>query len=86
MYLLRLLGGSIINAFDPVSALDYKAIDIREIRSNAYKTEHFFSKETIRTYLEQLWLQSSTDSSPILHSLKFTKVITLDWLTNKSTN
>ena len=42
--LIRLLGGSIINV-DPVSALDYKAIDIREIRSNAYKTEHFFSKE-----------------------------------------
>ena len=41
---IRLLGGSIINV-DPVSALDYKAIDIREIRSNAYKTEHFFSKE-----------------------------------------
>lgn len=42
--LLRLLGGSIINV-DPVSALDYKAIDIRDIRSNVYKTEHFFSKE-----------------------------------------
>ena len=42
--LLRLIGGSITNV-DPVSALDYKAIDIREIRSNAYKTEHFFSKE-----------------------------------------
>ena len=42
--LLRLIGGSVINV-DPVSALDYKAIDIREIRSNAYKTEHFFSKE-----------------------------------------
>jgi len=42
--LLRLIGGSIINV-DPVSALDYKAIDIRDIRSNAYKTEHFFSKE-----------------------------------------
>ena len=42
--LLRLIGGSIINV-DPVGALDYKAIDIREIRSNAYKTEHFFSKE-----------------------------------------
>ena len=42
--LLRLIGGSITN-IDPVSALDYKAIDIREIRSNAYKTEHFFSKE-----------------------------------------
>ena len=42
--LIRLIGGSIINV-DPVGALDYKAIDIREIRSNAYKTEHFFSKE-----------------------------------------
>ena len=42
--MLRLIGGSVINV-DPVSALDYKAIDIREIRSNAYKTEHFFSKE-----------------------------------------
>ena len=42
--LIRLLGGSIMNV-DPVAALDYKAIDIREIRSNAYKTEHFFSKE-----------------------------------------
>ena len=42
--LLRLIGGSVINV-DPVGALDYKAIDIREIRSNAYKTEHFFSKE-----------------------------------------
>ena len=42
--LIRLLGGSIINV-DPISALDYKAIDIRDIRSNVYKTEHFFSKE-----------------------------------------
>jgi hypothetical protein len=42
--LIRLLGGSIMNV-DPVAALDYKAIDIREIRSNAFKTEHFFSKE-----------------------------------------
>lgn len=42
--MLRLMGGSIINV-DPVSALDYKAIDIRDIRSNVYKTEHFFSKE-----------------------------------------
>ncbi len=42
--LLRLMGGSIMNV-DPVSALDYKALDIREIRSDAYKTEHFFSKE-----------------------------------------
>jgi hypothetical protein len=41
---LRLLGGSIMNV-DPVQALDYKALDIREIRSNAYKTEHFFSKQ-----------------------------------------
>ena len=42
--LIKLLGGSVLNV-DPVSALDYKAIDIREIRSNAFKTEHFFSKE-----------------------------------------
>jgi len=42
--LLRLLGGSVMNV-DPVNALDYKALDIREIRSDAYKTEHFFSKE-----------------------------------------
>ena len=41
---IRLLGGSIINV-DPVSALDYKAIDIREIRLMHTKTEHFFSKE-----------------------------------------
>jgi len=42
--LLRLLGGSVMNV-DPVNALDYKALDIREIRSDAFKTEHFFSKE-----------------------------------------
>ena len=42
--LIRLLGGSIMNV-DPVAALDYEAVDIREIRSNAFKTEHFFSKE-----------------------------------------
>jgi hypothetical protein len=42
--LIRLLGGSIMNV-DPVAALDYEAVDIREIRSNAYKTEHFFSKQ-----------------------------------------
>ena len=42
--LIRLMGGSIMNV-DPVTALDYKALDIREIRSAAYQTEHFFSKE-----------------------------------------
>ena len=41
--LIKLLGGSVI-VVDPVQALDYKALDIREIRSNAFKTEHFFSK------------------------------------------
>ena len=42
--LIRLMGGSIMEV-DPVTALDYKAIDIREIRGAAFKTEHFFSKD-----------------------------------------
>ena|GEM_PF-1787799 len=42
--LIRLMGGSIMEV-DPVEALDYKAIDIREIRGAAFKTEHFFSKD-----------------------------------------
>ena len=42
--LIRLMGGSIMN-IDPVTALDYKALDIRKIRSAAFQTEHFFSKE-----------------------------------------
>ena len=42
--LIRLMGGSIMNV-DPVTALDYKAIDIRQIRGAAFQTEAFFSKE-----------------------------------------
>lgn len=41
--LIRLMGGSIMTV-DPVSALEYKAIDIRKIRGAAFQTEHFFSK------------------------------------------
>ena len=41
--LIRLMGGSIMNV-DPISALEYKAIDIRKIRGAAFQTEHFFSK------------------------------------------
>ena len=42
--LIRLMGGSIMN-IDPVTALDYKAIDIRQIRGAAFQTEAFFSKD-----------------------------------------
>ena len=74
--LIRLLGGSIINV-DPVSALDYKAIDIREIRSNAYKTEHFFSKENALERGPSLWLLSleKYKTKRLQLSLKFTKCL-----------
>ena len=45
--LVKLLGGSIMNV-DPKQALDYKARDIRDIRTNAFRSEIFFSKSQAR--------------------------------------
>jgi len=45
--IVKLLGGSVIN-IDPKQALNYKARDIRDIRTNAFRGEIFFSKEQAR--------------------------------------
>ena len=42
--LFKLFGASVL-LINPVKALDFKAKQIREIRENAFKTEHFFSDE-----------------------------------------
>ena len=45
--IVKLLGGSIID-INPKQALNYKARDIRDIRTNAFRGEIFFSKEQAR--------------------------------------
>ena len=42
--LFKLFGASVL-LINPVKALDFKAKQIREIRENSFKTEHFFSDE-----------------------------------------
>jgi hypothetical protein len=45
--IVKLLGGSVMD-INPKQALNYKARDIRDIRTNAFRGEIFFSKEQAR--------------------------------------